>query len=367
MKINKNRVWPLAVVALSLLAMACVCTSALSGIADLAQDAEAVGEEAEAVAEGAEDAAQSGGQPSGPSGGRNVNLPVEVTSDEGGYRMNLPEGWVNESFFGITIAASNQALLDSFGSDTGQLDEPFIMAIVSSLEFSEGGDTSESLSDEMLQDMDLSGEEAEVSDPYPYTVGGVEGVAVDISGFDAETNQDISGRIVTIVTDEQSGVFFGMSPANQWGDFEGTFDAVMDSVEFFTPSLGDLGDLGDLGAVGDVGETGGNIDDLFFQATSSLTLDVSAGSTLNDDTLHRWNFDAGASETYTITVTPDDENFDVVVEIYGPDGNFILDVDDGFSGELEVVVFTTTDAGQYAAVIRAFGFSGGAYSIELTQ
>jgi hypothetical protein len=75
----------------------------------------------------------------------------------------------------------------------------------------------------------------DASDPREVTVGGVRGLEGDLSGL--TKGKPFTGRIVlVVVSDTQSFSMLGLAPADRWDEFEPYFDAVRDSVRFFTPS-----------------------------------------------------------------------------------------------------------------------------------
>ena len=78
-------------------------------------------------------------------------------------------------------------------------------------------------------------EDLAASEPFSTTVGGVEGLAVDITGY--MYGDDSEGRIAYVITDNsQFLVLFGNAPKGRW-QTEGiaVFQALMDSVSLFEP------------------------------------------------------------------------------------------------------------------------------------
>ena len=82
-------------------------------------------------------------------------------------------------------------------------------------------------------------QEFDTGDPYPFTIGGTVGLAVDVNGEWSET--PIEGRI-TIVAPNEEQLFYAFAVSANGDDGIGwepkgrqAFDAVIDSVSFFEP------------------------------------------------------------------------------------------------------------------------------------
>ena len=146
----------------------------------------------------------------------------EYRSEAGGFAFQTIPGYTVEEFFGFARMEAPDA-----DPDTG----PAIMLIGAVVEESS---TSEQLYDDFMSDIEA---DVEVSKPREVTVGGVPGLAVDVSG--TEGGQNFAARIVLVaVTPTQSFTMIGMAPPERWDDeLAPLFDAVMDSISFFEPDL----------------------------------------------------------------------------------------------------------------------------------
>ncbi len=146
----------------------------------------------------------------------------ELRSDYGGFAFQTIPDYTVEEAFGFARMEAPDA-----DPDTG----PAIMLIGAVVEEST---TSEQLYDEFVGDLEA---DVEVSKPREVTVGGVPGLAVDVSG--TEGDQDFAARLVLVaVTPTQSFTMIGMAPPERWDDeLAPLFDAVMASISFFEPDL----------------------------------------------------------------------------------------------------------------------------------
>jgi hypothetical protein len=83
------------------------------------------------------------------------------------------------------------------------------------------------------------------------------------------------------------------------------------------------------------------------------------------DTDHFWFFNATNSDTVSFVVTPNNAG-DPYIELYDPDGERILTIDDTGDGEVERLDnYTLLDGGMYGIRVAEFDFQPMSYSIEL--
>ncbi len=81
-----------------------------------------------------------------------------------------------------------------------------------------------------------------------------------------------------------------------------------------------------------------------------------------------WRFNGSAGQIISIVMTPISENLDGILEFYDPEGRQLLSLDEGFSGDPEVVNgFELPVTGEYAIVIRSFAGNSGAYALSLDE
>jgi hypothetical protein len=66
-----------------------------------------------------------------------------------------------------------------------------------------------------------------------------------------------------------------------------------------------------------------------------------------------------------ISVAPANDDFDPELTVIGPDGATLVELDDGFSGEIETTSLTLPSNGAYTVRVTPFAFGGGAYAISV--
>lgn len=156
------------------------------------------------------------------------------SSAEAGFSIGYPEGWQAIGFGPIAFIAESE---EAMSGDTPT--SPFILISVDSLENVYDVDASSATNaEEMLavvtEDFE-SDTSVEVGEVEGLRVGGEDAAAVDIWGEDEGIQ--LAGRIVAVYMDDRGAVIIGIAPAEAWQDFRGTFDAILDSVTFFAPTM----------------------------------------------------------------------------------------------------------------------------------
>ncbi len=115
---------------------------------------------------------------------------------------------------------------------------------------------------------------------------------------------------------------------------------------------------GDMGGEGPIS----GLDSAVPQGTISVGETISG--TLAEGESHAWTFSEGPA---VIDAVLSGEELDGVIEIYSPDGELLMVVDNGVSGEDEVLLgFEVPDDGEYTAVIRDFFFRAANYTLTVT-
>ena len=97
----------------------------------------------------------------------------------------------------------------------------------------------------------------------------------------------------------------------------------------------------------------------------SISLDETVEEILGSGEVHLWTFSEGPV-TVDITVVGSD-GLDTVLELYGPDNEFIESADSTFSDGTEEIIGIELDSGDYTIRIRDFFDDGGSYSLAVTE
>lgn len=91
-------------------------------------------------------------------------------------------------------------------------------------------------------------------------------------------------------------------------------------------------------------------------------------SQLAAESRHIWRFSGTAEQFINVVVQPGSEKLDPIMNLYGPDGQRLVALDEGFSGDAEVVAgFQLPLSGEYAIHVSSFASAGGPYTLSLSE
>jgi len=83
---------------------------------------------------------------------------------------------------------------------------------------------------------------------------------------------------------------------------------------------------------------------------------------------HDWGFIGQNHQRISVVITPNSRSIDPVLELYGADGRRLLELDEGFSGDPELITgFELPTSGPYIARVRNFSAEAGEYTISLDE
>jgi hypothetical protein len=89
-------------------------------------------------------------------------------------------------------------------------------------------------------------------------------------------------------------------------------------------------------------------------------------SDLPEGAEHIWSFAGSAGQLVSIVLTPGHDQFDGILHLYDPEGNRLVALDEGFSGDAEVLAgFELPVTGEYEILVRSFAGNSGVYSLSL--
>ena len=91
-------------------------------------------------------------------------------------------------------------------------------------------------------------------------------------------------------------------------------------------------------------------------------------STLPAQGQQYWVFGGTSGQRISIVVEPAATTLDPVLELYGPDGQQLVTLDEGFSGDPELISgFELPSGGEYAILVRSFSQQGGDFTLSLDE
>lgn len=84
---------------------------------------------------------------------------------------------------------------------------------------------------------------------------------------------------------------------------------------------------------------------------------------------HIWTFSGTVNQLVSVVLTPGSETFDAILDLYGPDGQRLVALDEGFSGDAEVIAgFPLPVTGEFSIMVRNFAEGGdGTYALALDE
>lgn len=102
---------------------------------------------------------------------------------------------------------------------------------------------------------------------------------------------------------------------------------------------------------------------------TDLIIGTSEGTLPEGESDQFFIFEAAGGETLTFTLTPGNNDMDVVIEIYSVDdlNDAVAEIDTGFSGEPETLTYTFAAAGTYVITVSEFYGAGGPFTLLVSQ
>ncbi|MCA9970626.1 MAG: PPC domain-containing protein, partial [Anaerolineales bacterium] len=105
-----------------------------------------------------------------------------------------------------------------------------------------------------------------------------------------------------------------------------------------------------------------------FTGRGHMRVGESVQSRLAAEDQHVWRFDGAAGQRVSIVLMPLDGGLDVILNVYAPDNTRLVALDEGFSGDAELVSgFALPVTGAYTIVASSFASLGGPYALTLSQ
>ncbi|MEZ4642358.1 MAG: hypothetical protein R3E31_06415 [Chloroflexota bacterium] len=105
-----------------------------------------------------------------------------------------------------------------------------------------------------------------------------------------------------------------------------------------------------------------------FNGHGDILLNETIQSQLPAETRHLWTFEGTAGQNISVVLKPLQHTLDAILNVYGPDGTRLAALDEGFSGDPEVISGLSLPlTGAYTIVVSSFGSAGEAYALSLNR
>jgi hypothetical protein len=174
----------------------------------------------------------------------NAPEPTAVPTD-GAPAMNLDPVYVNEEG-GFSVGTVPGYSVDGFGgfatmtAPDGNADDGPLIVMIGGLE--EEAITNDDILDGFSDE--VAGQDGvTVSDPVPTTVAGFDALRSTVDGTNGNGTEMDGAIVVVLPTPNQFFVIIAAASVERWdSELSGYFEAVLESVEFFTPTEADAGE-----------------------------------------------------------------------------------------------------------------------------
>ena len=108
-------------------------------------------------------------------------------------------------------------------------------------------------------------------------------------------------------------------------------------------------------------------DEPVYRDGGRIEINQSLEATLRPGGEDMWVFNGQAGQIISIILTPN-APFDAVFTLYAPDGSKIATLDEGYSGDAEILAFyTLLSSGDYTIAVKSFGENGGRYTLAVDE
>lgn len=108
--------------------------------------------------------------------------------------------------------------------------------------------------------------------------------------------------------------------------------------------------------------------DPIFDGRGLISFGEGVQSQLAADSQHVWTFDGTAGQYASVVLQPGSDQLDAILNLYGPDGTRLVALDEGFSGDPEVISgFQLPVTGEYSILVSSFASAGGMYTLSLSK
>jgi hypothetical protein len=200
-----------------------------------------------------------------------------------------------------------------------------------------------------ITDFEIGEEVTVIEGPNVTEINGQEAAVARVTGVD-DFDVPFVADVAVAVNGDRSGLVLAAAPSDSFADFEAIFEVIINSIEVGEPEI-----------VEDFEEPG---------APATITGAIAPGETIegtvpNDGAL-AYQFESTADGPVAILAEPE-EDLDVQLEIrLAAEPDLVLElVDDGFSGEIESLIFLPDPGESYVIQVAPFGIIGGEVAVTV--
>ncbi len=177
-----------------------------------------------------------------PASGEAMPLAAEpVRSEAGGVAIAYPEGWEAMEMFGFVVIAENE---NAFQADMPDSAVVMLMSMTSEDLAQEGLASLDDIEADLGKVVGQTSEGMTIVSSERIKLGGEDAVSAEYEGTDPESDAKVAGQVLMALVDDRAVMIMGMAPGDAWNNFAATFDAMLETVEFFEPTEeGGLGEV----------------------------------------------------------------------------------------------------------------------------
>lgn len=259
-----------------------------------------------------------------------------------GLALSHPEGWFSQGMFGFFIFASNEALLDSPDPD----EEGGVVLVVAqnSSDFEttnpvEGIETA-------VAEFGLGEGVEVVSGPERLTINGLDSAQALVYATSEEGNIPLSIFVTILIGEERSALFFGVTPRETEADFLPTFQAMAKTIVLTTPVS--------------------TVSMLLANPSGFLAYGETVDGTVSAaEETAVWGFSGLANDAVSVSATPNEDDFDLVIDVLDANGDSIINGPQDNSFGEERVSLTLPADGMYYVTITGYAGASGTFQLAL--
>lgn len=273
---------------------------------------------------------------------------VTLENPELGISIQHPADWVAEDFF-VLVIASDQEILDSPDAP----EEGAAMIMLTGSTDTLGADNPADLIETGLEEFDLGDNYTIVDGPNSVVIQGQDAATARIEGSAQDTDVEFVGLAVAIVEGDLAGFGLGFTPQSTEEEYLPILEAMINSIILSEPT-GEVPEF----PVGDPP---------IFEDPTILSVGDIIASNVEAGAPRDFIFTGQANSPVTIEIEPIDDGLDLVMEVFNTDLTSLERVDDAFTDETEVLVFSPPADGQYYLRVEEFYGEAGGFNISLTE